>query len=175
MVISFSRFVKAYNAAAKKRGFRETTSRGLVRRLNNADCNFSFAGGRLTIEQLKALFIYSYKGTQDHKDKVMGIFEDVSEKFQLPISFVELAAYVESVQDREVKAITNGVKKMMDKLVFKVTLSKVNEKMAYHKQNALDTDEKRIAAARDAIFSLNDKAMLVELFTSKALEEEIAG
>ena len=163
MVISFSRFVKAYNAAAKKRGFRETTSRGLVRRLNNADCNFSFAGGRLTIEQLKALFIYSYKGTQDHKDKVMGIFEDVSEKFQLPISFVELAAYVESVQDREVKAITNGVK------------TKVNEKMAYHKQNALDTDEKRIAAARDAIFSLNDKAMLMELFTSKALEEEIAG
>jgi len=92
LVISFSRFVKAYNVATKKRGFRETTSRGLVRRLNNADCNFSFAGGRLTIEQLKALFVYSYKATQDHKDKVMDIFVDVSEKFQLPISFVELAA-----------------------------------------------------------------------------------
>jgi hypothetical protein len=79
------------------------------------------------------------------------------------------------VQGREIKAITNNVKKMMDKLVFKVTLSKVNEKMAYHKQNALDTDEKRIAAARDAIFSLNDKAMLMELFTSKAIGEELAG
>lgn len=175
MTIKFNQFVSAYNKAAKTHGVCETTGRGIVRRLNNADCKFSFASGVITLDQMKALFVYSYKGTQSHKDKVMSVFEDISEVFMLSFSFVEFAAHIESVQDKEVKAIAGAIKRMMDKIVFKTTLSKAVEKMEYHRTHILDTDEKRITAARDAILSLEDKAVLFELFTSKPLEEEIAG
>ena len=93
----------------------------------------------------------------------------------LSFSFVEFAAHIEMVQDKEVKAITMAVKKMMDKIVFKTTLSKAVERMDYRKKYALDTDKKRIAAAREAILSLEDKAMLFDLFASKAQEEEMVG
>lgn len=175
MAIKFNQFVSAYNKSAKLHGVRETSGHGIVQRLNNADCKFNFASGVITLDQMKALFVYSYKGTQNHKDKVMSIFEDISEVFMLSFSFVEFAAHIEMVQDKEVKAITMAVKKMMDKIVFKTTLSKAVERMDYRKKYALDTDKKRIAAAREAILSLEDKAMLFDLFASKAQEEEMVG
>jgi hypothetical protein len=69
--------------------------------------------------------------------------------------------------------MARAIKKTMDRIMFKTTLSKAV--MVLESNNhVLDNDADRIEAAREAIMSLEDKSMLAELFISKVTEEEFA-
>ena len=173
MDIRFCDFIVAYNKAARKNGVRDTTTRAMVRRLNNADCGFNFANGMISDKQLQALFVYSYKGNREKKAKIMMVFNHVAEVFMLPFNFFDLGVAVEQVQEKEVKVMARAIKKTMDRIMFKTTLSKAV--MVLESNNhVLDNDADRIEAAREAIMSLEDKSMLAELFISKVTEEEFA-
>ena len=162
-------FVRFYNLYAKECNIRQTDNKGISRRLINAQCGFKRGDKFVSERQMMALFIASYKGSRENRDKQTALFSYIAGVLSSHVSYFGLAAMIEKIEDKEMNVMAREAKKLITAMTTKAMVNRAITEYEYIRRNSSKptTDKKRIALAKEAIRGLKDKSMLMDLFNTK--------
>ena len=163
--VTLDYFVAVYNEAAARHDVRPTNKRGMVRRLVNAQGGYKKGDSKVSERQMIALFIYSYKGTRDARNRQILLFSDIADALLSRVVFYRVAMATKDVQDNEQKQWARQAKKSIDAMLTKTLVDiTIN---AYGKERMVPkTDDERIETAKKAIYAVEDKTKLLNLFAA---------
>ena len=176
--ISLDIFVDVYNRFAEIHQVKQTNKRGIARRLINAQCGFMPGDNMITERQLMALFIASYKGKRENRNRQILLFSDIGDTLFSTISFFSVSVILQEFKNKEQKTMARAAKRAINNMLMRSTVDKTI--MMYEKSMREPcTDKERIQHAKEAISKVEDKTMLIELFDAHCdtgvFNEEAAG
>ena len=169
--------VDAYNQSAICNGVKLTDRKGLARRLANAYCGFKKGDEHVTEQQVQALCVTAYRGSQAKKDKQIFLFNEIAAMLLMETNFAELAMATDNVADKDMKEAARVAKRALDQMMKRALVSKAIREMNLQKLKAMKaevpcSDAERIDMVKNALSKLDDKSMLYNLFALGIENEE---